>query len=294
MKETSRPRPIETVTIVAKRGKPEAAAAARRIARLLRARGLAVGFDRDTARSLGRPRDGRDLGGRGRPADLYVAFGGDGTLLRLARSISAAPRPILGVNLGGLGFLTETSLGEVADVLGEILGGRYSVDRRMGLEVALVRAGRTVMRQTILNDVVINKSALARIIDLGVTIDRQFVSTYKADGLIVATPTGSTAYSLSAGGPIIHPNMEALLIAPICPHTLSMRPLVVPDRSRVEITLRTGDSEVYLTLDGQVGHPLRAKDRVRVQRSRLPILMVRSPRTTYFEVLRHKLHWGKR
>jgi NAD+ kinase len=295
MKDRARPRAIESVTIVAKRGQPEAAGAARRVAKLLKSRGLAVGFDRETARALGRPRDGREIGGgTTRPADLYVVFGGDGTLLRVARSIAAMPRPILGVNLGGLGFLTETSLAEAAGVLEEILDGRYAVDRRMGLDVVLRRAGRTVARQAVMNDVVINKSALARIIDLGVTIDGQFVTNYKADGLIVATPTGSTAYSLSAGGPLIHPDMEALLIAPICPHTLSMRPLVVPDRSRVEITLRTGDSEVYLTLDGQVGHPLRSKDRVRVRRSRLPILMVRSPRTTYFEILRHKLHWGKR
>jgi len=145
-----------------------------------------------------------------------------------------------------------------------------------------------------LNDAVINKSALARIIEIGLSIDREQVTNYKSDGLIISTPTGSTAYSLSAGGPIVHPNLKAFLITPICPHTLSMRPLVVPDDSLAELTLRTGDSEVYLTLDGQVGHPLKTKDRVRVRRSRQPILMIRSRRTSYFEVLRHKLHWGER
>ncbi|HEU4402897.1 MAG TPA: NAD(+)/NADH kinase, partial [Candidatus Polarisedimenticolia bacterium] len=180
-------------------------------------------------------------------------------------------------------------------VLDEVLAGRYDLDQRMAIEVSLVRRGKVVVHHTGLNDVVITKSALARIIDLDLSIDRQFVSTYKADGLIVSTPTGSTAYSLSAGGPIIHPNLEALLIAPICPHTLTMRPLVLPDGSRVEIVLNSDDSEVYLTLDGQVGHPLRAGDRIRVRRGREPVLMVRraGPRS-YFEVLRRKLHWGER
>ncbi|MGH9798608.1 MAG: NAD(+)/NADH kinase, partial [Candidatus Polarisedimenticolia bacterium] len=138
------------------------------------------------------------------------------------------------------------------------------------------------------------KGALARMIELGLTVDRQFVARYRADGLIVATPTGSTAYALSAGGPIVHPSLEALLIAPICPHTLTLRPLALPAASRVEITLRSRHAEVYLTLDGQVGQPLREKDRVRVVRGRLPVLMVRTRRYSYFEVLRHKLHWGQR
>jgi NAD+ kinase len=293
MTKTRGARRIDSVIIVAKRGQAEARRAAGRLARWLAARGVRSVFDADTARALGRPREGRALG-TGSPPDLYVVFGGDGTLLMAARSTAAAPRPILGVNLGGLGFLTETRLDESGAVLEEVLAGRYALDRRMTLDVQLIRGRRAVMRQTVLNDLVINKSALARIIDLGLSIDRQFVAGYRADGLIVATPTGSTAYALSAGGPIIHPNMGALLIAPICPHTLSLRPIVLPDTARVEITLRTGDSEVYLTLDGQVGHPLRARDRVRVRRGRLPVLMVRTRRDAYFEVLRHKLHWGQR
>jgi NAD+ kinase len=151
-----------------------------------------------------------------------------------------------------------------------------------------------VARQTVLNDVVISKSALARMIELKVIIDRRPVTMYRADGLIVSTPTGSTAYSLSAGGPIIHPEMDALLISPICPHTLTLRPLVVPAGAQVEIILKTGDSEVYLTLDGQVGYPLRGRDRVRVRRGARPVMMVRSRRRNYFEVLRRKLRWGER
>ena len=287
-------RTIASVTIVAKRRAAEARKAARRCARLLERRGVRVTFDPETARALGRRRDARALDGRAAPPDLYVVIGGDGTLLMVARSIAAQPRPILGVNLGGLGFLTETGPDEMEEMLEEILTGRWDLDRRSGLEVTVVRAGRTIMRQMTLNDAVINKSALARIIEIGLSIDREQVTNYKSDGLIISTPTGSTAYSLSAGGPIVHPNLKAFLITPICPHTLSMRPLVVPDDSLAELTLRTGDSEVYLTLDGQVGHPLKTKDRVRVRRSRRPILMIRSRRTSYFEVLRHKLHWGER
>jgi NAD+ kinase len=294
MRDTERPGRMQRVMIVAKRQRPEARQAARRVARLLQRRGVTVAFDPDTARALAGRASRRRPDTRLGPADLYVVIGGDGTLLSVARAIAAHPRPILGVNLGGLGFLTETSLEEVEGALDDTLAGRSTIERRMPLEVALQRGARVVARQTVLNDVVITKSALARIIDLALAIDRQFVTVYKADGLIVSTPTGSTAYSLSAGGPIIHPSLEALVIAPICPHTLTMRPLVVPAAARVEITLRTGDSEVFLTLDGQVGHPLRARDRVRVRRGRAPILMVRSRGRNYYDVLRRKLHWGER
>ncbi|HEV8701343.1 MAG TPA: NAD(+)/NADH kinase [Candidatus Polarisedimenticolia bacterium] len=294
MAAETRPHRITSVTIVAKLRAPEARGAARRCARFLDRRGIAVSFDPETARVLGRRKDARALGGALAPADLCVVIGGDGTLLMAARALASRPRPILGVNLGGLGFLTETGPDEMEKVLADILAGRYELDRRIGLEVNVVRGGRTIMRRSTLNDAVINKSALARIIEIDLSIDREPVTTYKSDGLIISTPTGSTAYSLSAGGPIVHPNLEAFLITPICPHTLSLRPLVVPDRSIAELSLRAGDSEVYLTLDGQVGHPLKKKDRVRVRRSRQPILMVRSPRRSYFEVLRQKLHWGER
>ena len=290
MADRDRPRRIRKVLIIGKRDSPEALPAIRRVARLIERRDVEVAYDPRTARALGRR---ARPGGAGK-VDLCVVVGGDGTLLSAARSIAAHPRPILGINLGGLGFMTETTPSEAAAALRDALGGRFAVSRRMTLDVTLLRRGRIVTRQSVLNDVVITKSALARIIDLKVTVDRQTLTAYRADGLIVATPTGSTAYSLSAGGPIIHPEMRALLISPICPHTLSMRPVVVPAASRVEITLETGDSEVYLTLDGQVGHPLRFGDRVRVRQGAIPVMMVRSRRRNYFEVLRRKLRWGER
>ncbi len=294
MADRDRPRAIASVSIIAKRGHAEAQRAARRCARFIERRGVALGFDPGTARALGRRAKGRALGGPARPADLYIVFGGDGTLLHVARSIAATPRPILGVNLGGLGFLAETAPGEMEETVAAVLEGRYVLERRMTLDVTLVRGGRTILRQSVLNDAVVNKSALARMIDMRLAIDGQFVTTYRADGLIVSTPTGSTAYSLSAGGPIIHPDMAALVIAPICPHTLSMRPLVVSDASRVEITLDSDAAEVHLTLDGQVGRPLKVRDRVRVRKSRHSVLMVRSRQRSYYELLRRKLRWGER
>jgi NAD+ kinase len=290
MPVADRPRSIKRVLIVGKRDSPRSIPAVRRVARLVERHGVEAVFDARTAADLGR----RTRSGDAARADLCVVVGGDGTMLSAARSLRGRPVPILGINLGGLGFMTETGPEEAETLLGEVLDGRYNVDRRMTLEADLLRRGRNVARQSVLNDVVVTKSALARMIDLKVTIDRQIVTVYRADGLIVSTPTGSTAYSLSAGGPIIHPDMDALMIAPICPHTLTMRPLVVPASARVEITLETADSEVFLTLDGQVGYPLRAGDRVRVHRGGQPVLMVRSRRRTYFEVLRRKLHWGER
>ncbi len=288
MKTPDRPATIRRVLIVGKRDSRQALPAVRRIARLIEAHGIEVFYDPGTARALRlRPRPVRLSS-----ADLCVVVGGDGTLLSAARAIAGTPRPILGINLGGLGFMAETGPEEADSVLNDVLAGRYTIGRRMTLEVSLLRAGRTAARQAVLNDVVISKTALSRMIDLNLTIDRQAVTRYRADGLIVSTPTGSTAYSLSAGGPIIHPEMSALLITPICPHTLSLRPLVVPDRSKVEVTLDPGDADVYLTLDGQVGHPLRVGDRVRVRQGPHPVLMVHSRRNNYFEVLRRKLRWG--
>ncbi len=287
---TARPGRIRKVLIVGKRDSPESLPAIREVSRRIAARGVAVFHDPATARELGRgARRGAPSG-----ADLCVVVGGDGTLLAAARSLGGRPCPILGVNLGGLGFMTETGPEESADVLEEVLAGRYSIGRRMTLDAALVRGRRVVASQAVLNDVVIAKSALARMIELEVAIDGAEVTRYRADGLIVATPTGSTAYSLSAGGPIIHPEMAALLISPICPHTLTLRPLVVPATAAIEVTLATPDSEVFLTLDGQVGHPLRGGDRVRVRRGAQPVLMVRSRRQSYYEVLRRKLRWGER
>jgi NAD+ kinase len=291
MAENNRTAPIRRVMIVSKQH-PRALSVARRIARVVERKRMVALHDPQTAKALGVKRSTRTS--RSPIADLFVVVGGDGTLLSLARAIAAHPRPILGVNMGGLGFLTETGPDEVEETLKHVLEGNFTTESRMMLEVSLSRGRRTISRHRALNDVVINKSALARIIELGLKINRQFVNAYRADGLIVSTPTGSTAYSLAAGGPLIHPDMAALVISPICPHTLTLRPLVVPENSRVEITLRTEDSEVYLTIDGQVGHPLRAGDRVLIRRSDHPVLMVRSPHRNYYQLLRRKLRWGER
>jgi len=289
MANRDRPARIQRVMIVCKRQQAQALPTVRQIVRLIEKRDLEVLLDPDTSRALKR----RQRAIRS-PADLYVVLGGDGTLLSVARSIAGHPRPILGVNLGGLGFLAEIGPEEVHEVLDEVLSGTFALERRMALEVSLLRGRRTVARQTVLNDVVINKSAVARIFGMNLKLDGHFVTVYRADGLIVSTPTGSTAYSLSAGGPVIQPDMEAFVIAPICPHTLTMRPLVVPPGTKIEIALRDGGSEVYLTLDGQVGYPMRPLDRVLVKRSRDPVLMVRTGRRNHYEVLSRKLGWGER
>lgn len=287
-------RAIKRVRIVGKTQSRKALAGMRRAAALLEKRGVELVLDAATARALGRRARRYSRQTEAEPADLHVVIGGDGTLLSAAREVAHRPRPILGVNVGGLGFLTETSLEEMEEVLSEVIDGRYAVDRRMMLQAVLRRGGKTMARQPVLNDVVINKGALARIIDLELTIDKKFVTHYKADGLIVSSPTGSTAYSLSAGGPIIDQSMGAIVITPICPHTITMRPLVVSEKCLIEIVLHSDETETYLTLDGQIGHPLRTGDRVQVRRDRSYVLMVRSRRKSYFEVLRHKLRWGER
>jgi len=287
MRRSSGRAPIDRVLLVGKRESPRADAAVRRIARFLEGRGVTVVYESATARTVG-VRPVRDLAGVG----LCVVVGGDGTLLAAARSLAGRPVPILGVNLGGLGFMAETGPRHAVARLRQVLAGRHTVGRRMTLEATLLRGRRTRLKGAALNDVVIAKSAIARMIDLKVTIDGNAVTVYRADGLIVSTPTGSTAYSLSAGGPIIHPEMEALLISPICPHTLSMRPLVVPATAQVEVTLASDGSRVYLTLDGQVGQMLDAGDKVRVRRGAAEVLMVRSQRLNYFDLLRRKLRWG--
>ena len=228
-------------------------------------------------------------------ADLIVVLGGDGTLLSIARHIKRSDLPLLGVNLGGLGFLTAITLDELLIVMEEVLAGNFSLSPRMVLKVSLYRRGKPTSNHNVLNDVVINKGAMARIIDLKTVIDGKLVNTFKADGLIFSTPTGSTGYSLSAGGPIVYPTLNSITIAPICPHTLSNRPLIVPSKVTIETTLTSTDSDdVFLTLDGQVGFSLQPLDKVTITRADHDIKLVASPSKTYFEVLRNKLKWGER
>ena len=228
-------------------------------------------------------------------AELVVVLGGDGTLISVARLFCGKNVPILGVNLGSLGFLTEITLEELYPRLERCLQGDPRVSERMMLEVTLHREGKTIEKCHVLNDMVINKGALARIVDLETRVNRHFLTTYKADGLIISTPTGSTGYSMAAGGPIIHPLMSCIVITPICPHTLTNRPIVITDDSIVSVTVTsTFDENVYLTLDGQVGFELQEGDSVEVRRALKTTALVMSRSKDYFEILRTKLKWGER
>ncbi len=226
--------------------------------------------------------------------DLLIVLGGDGTLLSATRALGGQKVPILAVNLGGLGFLTSVTREELYPVLERVLAGEHQTSERMMLSAEILRNGDTAVRQVALNDAVINKAALARMLDFDVYVDRAQVGRYRADGLIVATPTGSTAYSLAAGGPVVHPQLDAFVITPICPHMLTNRPLVVPDTARVEVDIAAAEEPVYLTLDGQVGFKLEPRDRVAITKSPNKVAFVQSPQKTYFEVLRSKLRWGER
>ena len=225
--------------------------------------------------------------------DLMLVLGGDGTMIATARLVGDREVPVLGVNYGGLGYLAEFRIEELYTALESILSGNYRLDKRVMLEVELLRGEERVTRNRVLNDVVINKSALARIIEIEAYLNHQFVNSFRSDGLIVSTPTGSTAYNLSAGGPVIYPSMNAVVITPICPFTLSNRPIVVPDDAVIELCLKTQQEEVALTLDGQVGFPLNFEDRVVIRKSVTTFNLVQPMNRNYFDVLRDKLRWGR-
>lgn len=225
--------------------------------------------------------------------DLVVALGGDGTMIATARLLGDADVPVLGINYGTLGYLAEFRIEEMFDGLEAVFKGEYRIEARVRLAVEIFREETLLMHNRVLNDVVINKSALARIVHIEAYLNHQLISAFRADGLIISTPTGSTAYNLSAGGPVIYPSMNAVVITPICPFTLSDRPIVVPDDALIEVYLRTPDEEVFLTLDGQVGLPLEVGDRVLIRKSHTSFKIVQPHNRHYFEVLREKLRWGK-
>lgn len=228
-----------------------------------------------------------------REVQFVIVLGGDGTLLGAARRVGRYGVPILGVNLGGLGFLTEIPLRKLYPAVELMLEGQLEVETRLMLEAVVVRQGAETCRFLVLNDVVINKGPLARIIDLDVFINEQFLTTFRADGLIVSTPTGSTAYNLSAGGPILYPTMSSFILTPICPFTLTNRPILLPESHVVSITLsRRGEERVSLTFDGQVGFDLFQGDKVLIQKAKDKLKLIKSPDQSYFEILREKLMWG--
>jgi NAD+ kinase len=285
---------IRSVGVVFKTQPRRAARILRQLAAWLDRHGIARSLDLQTAALMGRGASGMDREAMAARSDVIVVVGGDGTLLSVAREMGASRTPLLGVNLGSLGFLTEVRIEELLPAMQSVVSGRYRVASRMRLRVEILRAGVVIARHDVLNDVVINKSALARILDIHVEVDRRFMTVFKADGLIVSTPTGSTAYSLSAGGPIVDPSLAAILLCPICPHTLTNRPVVAPDRSVVDVALDHNHGNVYVTIDGQVGSPFLPGDRIRIRKSRHPVRLVELPQKDYFAVLRQKLKWGGR
>ena len=285
--------PIKVVGVISKPGIPHASAIISELVAWWKAHGVETRLDHESARYLGiddgLPREQIPEG-----AQLLIVLGGDGTLLAAARAVGGREIPILPVNLGGLGFLTAITLDQLYPELERALMGDHRVVPRRMLHGDVVRNGTTVASYEALNDIVISKTQIARMIDLETYVDGQFVSTFKADGLIIATPTGSTAYSLSAGGPIVFPAVDAICITPVCPHMLTNRPVVVPGSSVIEIVCKASHKELYLTIDGQVGEPLAEDDRVVCGRSAHEVHLIRPPKLFFFDVLRQKLKWGER
>jgi len=283
---------VQTIGISAKTTSEDALAFAARVTADLRGRGYTVCFDYGTADKLGDRGKCVAKSDLGKHTELLITFGGDGTLLSVARH---APKdvPILGVNMGTLGFLTEVRVEDFAEVIERVLADDFESEKRVTFDVEVRGPGRDHRSYRVLNDATINKSALARIIEMRVTVGGQFVSSFRADGLIIATPTGSTAYNLSAGGPIIYATMGAVVLTPICPHMLSNRPIVLPDDLEIEIGIATPNQEIFLTLDGQEGLPIAQNDKVCINKSPNPVTLVRTSKTSYFDVLRTKLKWGE-
>ena len=271
---------------------PRAAAAVRKLEKWLSARGRKVVLDERTAAAVGargcRPQELPAL------VDMIIVLGGDGTLLSAARLVAAAKRnvPIFGVNLGSLGFMAEVSLDELYASLGQALAGKLETAERMMLTAGVIRNGKSVSEYTVLNDAVISKGAFARLVSLEVSVDGGFLTAIRADGLILSTPTGSTAYSLSAGGPIIHPAIHCFVMTPICPHTLSNRPIAIPDASVVRVKVLSESEGMSLSLDGQVVTPLLRNDVIEVRKAKRRIKIIKHPTKDYYEILRTKLKWG--
>jgi NAD+ kinase len=283
---------MKAINIVCKRKKEQALSIAQGIIDQY-GRTITIALDEDSARKSGYERF-FELEHAAENTELIIVLGGDGTLLSVAREIRGRDVPILGVNLGGLGFLTEISLEELPEMLPLVLDGDYRTSVRVMFDVMVKRNGAEIFDMSFLNDAVITKDALARIIDLETSVDGDYLTTFKGDGLIVSTPTGSTGYSLSAGGPILYPSLEQAMLTPICPHTLTNRPIILPEEVTVAAKLISPDERVILTVDGQVGFQLEYRDEVIVRKSRYTVSLIKSGTNEYFKVLRNKLKWGER
>jgi NAD+ kinase len=282
---------MKKIGIIAK-DKPEAQKAARKLAAWLESRGKKVFIDSDTAAAIKmhgyKPESIPSL------VEMIIVLGGDGTLLSAARRVADAHAdvPIFGVNLGSLGFMAEVSVEELYDNLEKAIAGKLATEDRIMLTASVIREGERVARYRVLNDAVINKGAVARMMELKVSVNDGHLTTLRADGLIVSTPTGSTAYSLSAGGPIIYPTIHCFVLTPICPHTLSNRPIALPDNVTVTACLTSSSEDVVLTLDGQIGFPLLPNDVVEIKKSRFKMKLIKHPSKSYYDILRAKLKWG--
>ncbi|NOZ87679.1 MAG: NAD(+)/NADH kinase [Deltaproteobacteria bacterium] len=284
----------DAVGIFVKSNQPRALSLAADVMEWLDRRGVHGMLGIEESKALGRG-DGVPSETLADKSDLILVLGGDGTLIHAAGLLKDRDVPILGVNLGGLGFLTVLSIAELEPTLDEALKGNLAVEERIRLDAELWRDGKIELKGLALNDAVINKGALARIVGLETWVDGERIAVFRADGIIFATPTGSTAYNLAAGGPIIDPRLPAIVLTPICPHSLTARPLVLPEKSVVEVFMpNDAAEEIFLTLDGQRGIALKAGDRIKVERSARPVLLVRSPKRSAYEILRTKLHWGER
>jgi NAD+ kinase len=283
---------MNKIHVICKRKKEDAVSLAARIIEIYGEK-IDVFVDEESARSLGYARQ-LEIEQVGEGANLVIVLGGDGTLLSVARNLKGRDVPILGVNLGGLGFLTEISPDEFPEMLEKVTRGDYDISKRIMLDVTVRRDENKVFDFTILNDAVITKDALARIIDIETYVNDEYLTTFKSDGLIFSTPTGSTGYSLAAGGPILYPSMKNIIVTPICPHMLTNRPIILPEEVTIKAILQARDEKVVLTLDGQIGFPLEFGDEVVVKESSHVVSLVKSSSKGYFEILRTKLKWGER
>lgn len=288
------PMPIKKVGIISKPRKAEVREVVAPLLAWLRERSVEVYTDKETGSILEVREKCLTRNEMPSQVDLLIVLGGDGTLLAAARALNRKPVPILAVNLGGLGFLTVITREELYATLERVLAGQFQSEQRVQLQGELIRADEVISTFLALNDVVMNKGAISRILDLDVRVDGRFVSTYKSDGLIISTPTGSTAYSLAAGGPIVAPSVASFIITPICAHTLTHRALVLPDSATIELVLKTQREAAYLTVDGQMGIAAHSEDIVRVKKSCSTVEIIQPPARDYFEVLRQKLKWGER